>query len=163
MSRGRLLFPLTAVVARLDLATMAAASFDDEFQEVARVDTSGDGVGALDRRELAEVRFLAQVETDREEMTRMAVAGNVAESAIALVCHLATLERAGLYVSTTGVLGLKVGDRLVKLMNRRGTKVVQDLTRVPVYCTQVRHLNAWLGGESNLVHLQFEDRPQGTR
>lgn len=164
MSRGRLILPLVAVIAPLDVETMGTAgSYDNVFDEVKRVDLLSDGVGTLDRKEKAQIEVLAQVETDREEMQRLSPSGNVAETAIALVLHLSNLERLGYYNRTTGALSLKVGDRLVRIKSRNGRRTMMEFERVPVYCSHVKALGAFLGNDANLVLMQFEDRPQGGR
>jgi hypothetical protein len=159
--RGRLIFPVWVTIARLDTAEIEAdGGYDPDFSEVRR---EGSGVGSLMRRELPEIEILGQVEPDREEVQRLAPVGNVAETSIGIVFHLAGLERDGLYDPTTGELGFKVGDRLVRLRNRRKTRIIRLFDRVPVFCTQVRHLSAWLGGESNLILASYEERPEGLR
>lgn len=161
--RGGLIFPVVATIARVDTEQIETDSgYDDDFHDLKSEDVSGDGVGQLMRREKDPIDLPVQVEPDREEMMRMAPIGNVAETAIGLVLHFIDLERLGLSHSD-GTLDLGIGDRLVRLKDRRGARVIKEFDRVPVYCTQVRHLSAWLGGTSNLLLLLFEERSQGIK
>lgn len=165
--RGRLIFKMTAVVARLDTAaTATAGGFDDVLQEVTFEDTNGDGIGEPLRKEDGPdyTTFPAQVETDRDEMQRMAGSGDVPDSAIALVVHMRDMERLGLTDATRpGGIAIQKGDRLVRILDRRGVAVREFAgpDKGGLYCTHVKPLDAWLGSRANLTYLAFSERPQG--
>ena len=159
--RGRLIFPLTVRIARLDTEGDATAGYyDDDFREPIKVDEDGSGIGREKRVELPEIRIRAQVERDRDELQRMTAGGDVPDSAIGLVVHVADLERAGLVDPLTGRIAIRKGDRIVQLIDSAGRPAVTfDL--VPIYITHVNRLDGWLGGYSNLILLVAGERPSG--
>lgn len=156
--RGWLVFPMQATVAVLDTeATYTEEKYDEDFRSTV-VASTDDTPGELQRVE-SEVTFPAQVETDRDEEQQMAAAGDVPDTQVDLIVHLADMERLGLVDLTTGALKVKKGDRLVKLAD--SVRVVQTFDRVPIYCTEVRMMYGFIGGRANLMMIRFKERPQG--
>jgi len=157
--RGSLIFPMSAVIAILDTEETAEADgYDEDFREVALADPDGTGIGATLRKETL-VTISAQVETERDESQSMGAAGDVPQTRLDLVVHRQDLEALGLIDLATGTILVKKGDRIVSLSDASGP--VQTFDRVPVYCTESRMLQAFIGHRANLALLHFEERPQG--
>ncbi len=160
MSRGRLIRPLKATFAQLDTAAIGTATnYDDEFREVKKVDSDSDGIGETERVEKAELTIDVQVETNTEERQRMAASGNVPDSRMELIAHRREFEERGL-VNAAGKFAIKVNDRLVRLSDKWGT-VISTFDLVPLYVTEIKPIDGWLGFTSNLIKISVNDRPQG--
>lgn len=166
--RGRLIFPMTAVVAKLDTAaTSAAGGYDPILREVVLVDTNGDGIGEPLRKEMGAptyTRFPAQVENDKDEMQRMTGAGDIPDNAVVLVVHLRDMERLSLLDTTKpGSVTIQKGDRLVSLVDKLGN-VVRSFKDAPgggYFCTHVRLADGWIGRRANLTYIAFAERARG--
>ena len=157
MTRGRLIFPFTAELARYDAAATAVdPGFDDDFREARPLpDAAG-------RREHPPVHLRCQVEPAQVEALSMAPAGATPESTVVLIFHFADLEAAGL-VGTAGEPGIRIHDRLVALRDHKGNVVLQPVDPPGLYATEVRPLGYGLGGRRNLLLAKFEDRRQAPR
>lgn len=161
MSRGRLIRPMKATFAQLDtVAIEAATNFDDDFGEVKKVDTDADGIGETQRLEKAELVVLnVQVESSIQEQERQKGTGDDPKSVMTLVAHMKELEELGL-VAADGRIALAVNDRLVKIEDQFGI-VVHTADRVPLFVTQVKRIDGWLGFKSNLAMITVNERIKG--
>lgn len=164
--RGRLIFPMTAVVATLDTeATEAAGGYDDVMQEVVYTDTDDDGIGETLRQEDGPdyTTFPAQVENDKDEMQRMVASGDVPDSAVVLIVHHKDMARLGMLdPSRPGGITLQKGDRLVSLSDRGGlVRTFPDEAHGGYFCTHVKLADGFVGHRANLTYLAFSERPQG--
>lgn len=160
MSRGRLIRPLTAEIARVDPATMISSSnYDRHFRNIKKVDSDGDGIGERTRAEFPLLQVQAQIEVANQEQRAMTASGDVPNSRITLVIHLKELEDRGL-VDSDGRPVIKVGDRLVRLIDRYGN-IKALFERVKLYATEVRLGDGWLGYTANLLLVQFDERKRG--
>jgi hypothetical protein len=164
MPRGKLIYPMSAEIARLDTATMDAnARYHDGWREPEKEDLSGDGIGEEQRDEFDTITIRGQIEHDREELQRMTRGGDIPDSAIGIVVHMRDMEKGDgttSYVNADGTLIFRKNDRLVRILDRRGT-VVNSFPDAPMFCTHVQRAQADIGRTSNLAILVFADRPKG--
>lgn len=159
-----LIFPLRAELKQMDLeATDDVSDFNDVLREPVKVDTDADGIGESTLRYKDPILLLAQVENQMGEKERLARGGDMPDTFIRLVLSRRQLLNDGL-IDETGRVYIQPGDRLVSLRNQAG-EVVRTFDQPPggLYCTQVRHGDAYIGQTSNLIFAEFEDRPQGAR
>ena len=159
------IFPLTAVVYRLDIVTMGTSGdYDNDFKSVKKVDLDGDGLGTSRRKEKAAVQFPAQVENDQTELQRMTGDGDIPRTAVGLVVDVHELAAlaAPLYDLATGEFAFRNGDRLFQALSSDGS-VSQSFARVPIYLQEIKRLNGFLGSFGNLTLLVYDDWPQGAR
>jgi len=169
MTRGRLIMPFAAVLARLDTVGMAGGTppgYDPDFEEPVRFDDADDGVGVPARRELPLVRIRCQVEPELHEDLVQAATGNAPRSRMGLIFHFADLERQGLVDQATGDALIRPGDRLVGLYDLFGAPVQVVRTPPGLFITEVRPIGFGLNRRRprrNLLICVLEDRPQGTR
>lgn len=173
MTRGRLIFPLVARIARLDpVATVAdpdgagplESGLDDEFREtVAEVSASaGSEPGSSSRQEVL-VDVLAQVEPADVERLQAGLTGAAPSSTLELVLHYSELETKGL-VQADGTPALKIGDRLAELRDLRSGALVETFRDPPgMYATSVRPAWGWLDRRRNLLLMTFASRDLSTR
>ncbi len=160
MSRGRLIRPLKATFALLDTAAISTAgNYDDEFREVRKTDSNADGIGETQRVEKAEIVINVQVESNRQELQRQVGSGDVPDSGMELVAHRKELEDAGL-IAADGRPAIQPRDRLVKISDKFGN-VVMTFDRNPLFVTQVKVIDGWLGFRANLIMITVDERRQG--
>jgi hypothetical protein len=177
--RGRLINPFLAEIAQLDTVATAAdpdgaagpltSGYDPDFQEPARLPTPG-GVqtpstpdrGIDARKEKPAISLPCQVETDAFGAQQMLPAGNAPETTLALTFHFQDLERLGM-VDPNGDATLRVSDRLVAIRRMDGALVQAIRTPPGLYATKVEPIAFGIGGERNLLTVQFGSREQAAR
>jgi hypothetical protein len=170
--RGRLLSSFLCELAQLDAAATAAdpdgpgalsSGYDPDFQETVLLPTAG-GPGHDARRERPSIRVPCQIEVQGfGELAELAT-GNSPRSRLVLVFHFADLERLGLVDPTTGDAGLRIGDRLVAIRDRRTGELVQAVRTPPGLYLIEPQPQFGLGGRRNLLLATFGERalgPQG--
>lgn len=158
--RGKLLFPLTCVLERLDTnATATASGYDPDFNTPLVSGATGVRVGA--QRYLTAIELPAQVEDSSFERQRPTQAGDNPQSNYVLVYHFETLEGLGLVDAATGNALLRLNDRLVRVKDAAGAVVITPQPGYELYCTEVKPGGGWLGQRRNLLIASYAARPQG--
>lgn len=172
MNRGRLIFPITAEVARLDLAGTAAdpdsggpltSGYDPVFREPVMLPSS-DRLGSSARKEVL-VQLPAQIDGLRTqedyERLQMVASGNVDTALFALIFHFADLEQASLIDGTTGRALIQPGDRLNALYRPDGT-LIQSFPDPPgLYVREATPIGIGPAGDRNLLRVLFHSRDPG--
>lgn len=161
MSRGRLVFPMTAELARIDTAT-TNTSVDPDFRTVKANYPGGLGVREKGRKESTPIKLPCQVEIGAWEQRRQEALGNTPDSNLTLVFHFSDLEAADL-IDASGDPKIRVGDRLVAIWDRDNVNRLQkvDARRGGLYAVRVQPDGYGLAGTRNLLIVVFEERPQG--
>ncbi|MFH0902223.1 MAG: hypothetical protein V2A73_16445 [Pseudomonadota bacterium] len=172
MTRGRLIFPFLAELARLDTSATAEvdpdgmgplmSGYDADFKESVLVDADGDGLAERVRREHPAVFLPCQVEPDAFDALRLLATGNSPRTRIELLFHFSDLEREGLVDKEAGDALIRPGDRLVALHDRAGALVQAIRTPPGLYATEARPIGFGLGlgnPQRNLLLVIFGDRP----
>jgi hypothetical protein len=170
--RGRLLHPFLADLAQLDPVATAldpdghgalSSGYDPDFQETVLLPTAR-GPGQDARRERRSIRVPCQIEVQGfGELAELAT-GSSPRSRLVLVFHFGDLERLGLVDPTTGDAGLRIGDRLVAIRDRRTGALVQAIRTPPGLYLIEPQPQFGLGGRRNLLLATFGERalgPQG--
>lgn len=160
--RGRLIFPFTAVIERLDtqqtranVIGAASQGYDDDFREPEKIfDSNGDPVEArVDRT----IRLQCQIEDDVFEAMRMAPPGDNPQTRLNLVFHFCDLERKG-FVDKDGLAKIRNRDRLSEIRTCRG-KLVQRFRNPPgAFAVHSKPAGFGLGLGRNLWIVTFEER-----
>jgi hypothetical protein len=164
--------PFLAELAQLDPVATASdpdgpgaltSGYDPDFQETVLLPTSC-VPGQDARREKPPIQVPCQVEVQAFGELAEIVTGNSPRSRLVLVFHFADLERLGLVDPITGDAGLRIGDRLVAIRDRRTGELVQAVRTPPgLYLTEPQP-QFGLGGRRNLLIATFGERalgPQG--
>lgn len=161
--RGRLIFPLIADLARLNTAaTQTASGYDDVFRSPKISYPSGaTGPRVSSRVEHTVIQLRCQVEASRFAEQHQQPSGNAPNHQLGLVFHFVDLEAAGLVDLATGDALIRVNDRLVALRRLNGTLAQTIPMPAGLYATEVQPIGLGLGGDRNLLLVQFNDRPQG--
>jgi hypothetical protein len=162
MGRGRLIYKVTAELARLDSATIESdGNYDDAFREATSIDTDGDGIGNPTRKELASIKLHCQFEDGAWEALEAHAMGVDPESDIGLVFHFRQLEKEGL-VNSDGSPNIAIGDRLVAIYNKRGSTKIHDVpSERPLYVTEARPMSYGMSlrnPQRNLLLVKFGER-----
>lgn len=158
--RGRLIFPVIARIARVDLATMSD-NFDPVFHEARPIATAtSPQEGAESRIELATIDLRAQVEDEAWETLRMMKNGDAARLELTIIMHFADLELGGYVDPETGdVIAPRVGDRLVGFYREADRTLIQTVPEPGLYCEEAIPRSHGLdGGTRNLLAVTFRDR-----
>jgi hypothetical protein len=168
MSRGRLIFPITAEIARLDLASTAAdpdgagpltSGFDEDYREAVNL-PSIDRLGTSARREVL-VTVPAQAEPDSFDRLQMFATGDSSGGEFVLVLHFQDLEDLGLVDPVTGQAVIKVGDRLKALYRPTG-ELIQSFPDPPgLFVRDATPIGIGFDGNRNLLKVTFHSRDQG--
>jgi hypothetical protein len=149
--RVRLVRPLLAEIAQLDtLATAQAPGYDPDFQEPS----------AGTRQEKIPIQVPAQVEITSHDVLQQSMAGNVPDSRLVLVMDYEDLARRGLIDPATNETTLRVGDRLVRLLNGIGVLIETYPNPPGMFLTELRPV-CGLERDRNLLLAFFNDREQG--
>lgn len=123
-SRGFLICKFLAEWARLDSSgTRSAGGYDDDFLEINKTDTDGDGIGESNRVDHSLVRIPCQIESGpfmSEDDPHVLGPNPVIQRQ--LVHHFKDLERMSL-VDSDGIALIKPGDQLVAIYDLYGTLV----------------------------------------
>ncbi len=169
MSRGRLIFPFLAVIARLDVTKSAldpdgsgelTEGYDHVFREPHTYTDSGGK--RQDTRQESCILVPCQVEDQVWEQQNQLQAGNSPNSRMGLVFHFRDLERLGLVDRTTGVANICPNDRLDRLLQCRTKKLVQAFRNPPgLFAISCTPAGFGIGNERNLLLCIFEERQQG--
>lgn len=159
--RGRLVFPFTADLRRLDTAGTAAAKdgggYDDDFHEPSPYPAvDGQGPGTTTRAEFDSLLLPCQVELGSNEKIRQFFQGNNPTTQLVLVFHFRDLESAGL-VDESGNALLRVGDRLERILQAR-TGAVAWTPIDQVFATEIQPNSFGLGQSRNLLFVYFNSR-----
>lgn len=149
--RGRLIFPLTAEIARLNTAA-TASNYDQTFK------TFKPGTG---RVEYPTVKLLAQVEMGQWQKQTFLQAGNAPDSRLTLVFHMRELEQKGL-INADGSAKIQVNDRLVAIYDKAGNRLEQHVRSETggLYVVEAQPAGLGFGGRCNLLVTIYEDRPR---
>jgi hypothetical protein len=153
--RGALIFPMVAELARLNTAaTRAASKYDDDFKTLKP--------GQAPTYHTA-VRLKAQVEMGAWQSQNQLQAGNAPDSRLTLVFHFSELETLGLIDATNGGAMLRVGDKLLGIYDRSGTRLEHLVSEASggLFATEVQPGGIGLGGRRNLLVMSFEQRGKG--
>lgn len=164
--RGRLIFPFSCTIARLDtaatLANTGGAIFDEGFDHVFRepqVVPGSDNLDTSTRVEALVELVPCQIHNERGPLNQLnaMLGGNSPTSKLMLVFHYIDLETRAL-VDTDGSAVFKVNDRLVSLSTNMGV-LIRDFEADPVYATHVQDRSFGLSGlQRNLLAVTFERR-----
>lgn len=165
-TRGRLVNPFMAVIARFDRnatreespddAAEIPSGFDDVFREPIVVTT--DGVRDEARRERL-IRVPCQIEDHAFMAQRNTLAGNNPDSRMNLVFHFRDLERLELVDLETGLARITPNDRLVEIRSFCCRTLIQKIPDPPgLYATQSLPSAFALGGRRNLLVVTFQQR-----
>lgn len=103
-----------------------SSGWRDQYRQPAMYQdpTTGERTSAV---QFVERRFKAQVETNREALKRMTLAGDMPDFEIALVGHARDLKTRGLMCSINYLPKVRVGDRVRRLVNpRRPSQVIES-------------------------------------
>ena len=170
--RGALISAFSAELAQLDAAATAAppagptgpaSGYDLDFQETVLVPSVG-GRGLDARRERAPLLLPCQVEVQSFGELQEVLTGNSPRAQLTLVFHFRDLEARKLVDPITGDAGLRMGDRLVAIRDRRTGEVVQAVRTPPgLYLTEAQPQSFGLGSRRNLLLAIFGDRMLGAR
>ena len=177
MSRGRLIFPILADIARLDtLATSQdpdgagpeTSGYDDDFKEPVRIQTSSQVFGAPRaepvRCEQQILTLPAQYESSDFELMQQWASGKSSGFRITLVFHFKDFERLGL-LAPDGAALLRNNDRLVRIRHKRTGALIHEIPDPPgLYAIEPEPTSLGLrGGFRNLLEVRFEDRERSVR
>lgn len=162
--RGRLIFPHTVRIARvdpdgIDKAPAADDGMDADFREP-RPEVSGGRVVPI-RRELAAIDVPAQVEPEVFESLADASAGQAAGARVEIVLHMRDLEDRGL-TDVNGRPTLRAGDRITGFYGRDGGLMLAP--RVALYVESITPRGWGLGSSRyNLLSVILVERPEGVQ
>jgi hypothetical protein len=168
--RGRLIWPVIARFARLDLSGTAAdpdgagpltTGYDRDFRAPVAVPASGSQVGTTARRELADLDLEVQVEDQAWEALREMRTGDAERIEVTLIAHFRELERRGLVDAVTGdALVPRIGDRLKSLHKKGSLVLIQAVPTPPgLYVIEAQPRSHGLsGGTRNLLAITLTER-----
>ncbi len=168
MARGRLIYPFVAEIAPLDTAATEAidppgpvsSGFDEDFRTVVKVSVGNEQVGTSQRQEGALIQIEAQIDAEEFERLEMMLSGDSPNSRFRLILHFKELERLG-FVDADGRATFKKGDRLHRILDKKGN-LVQTIPNPPGLYVQQAMPRGWgLGGSNpkrNLLFLDFQER-----
>jgi hypothetical protein len=161
---GRLIQKFKAEIARLDtVATEAASAYDSNFRTIKKVDSSGDGVGAKDRREHTPFDIVpCQIGSRQFEALRQSLMGNDPDSEVVVWFHFRHLQNLSLVDSTTGRPLINTGDRLVSIKDYWTEDTVLDILTPPGLYVQEATSAGWginiARPKRNLLQVKFRER-----
>lgn len=168
--RGRLIKPFILEIALLDRAATAQdpdgagsleSGYDPDFHEPIRI-PDGSLRGASARKEEI-VQVQAQIEPKEFDLLNMYTGGMSNDSKLTVICWAPELERKGLIDPMTGNVRFSVGDRLIRILSKRG-KVVCTVPENPgLYLVEPQPRAFGLGSDRNLIMLRFWDRKRTGR
>lgn len=160
--RGRLIQVFRATFARLDTeATETAGRYDEDFREISKIDTDGDGIGDTGRIEHAEDTIDCQLGGRAFEQLQMVALGNNPQSDMILWLFIPDLEAAGLIDPTTKRCLIGVGARLVKIENKQGELELEIPNPPGLYVTEARLSGPGLNivsPKANLYRITLRER-----
>lgn len=170
--RGRLIWPFTVDIARLDTAATAAEAgvgyvtggYDPDFKEPVMLDQGPGSPDVSTRQETLVEQVPCQVhpEKGKYDGLDMTLSGAEMKFQLRLILHYVDLEARSL-IDSDGSALFKVNDRLVAIRQFDGT-LVRDFSNKPLYITEVQDRSFGLSGlQRNLVMLTFEDRDSGVK
>lgn len=142
----RLVRPLVAEIAQLDAS---AAAGDPDFKEPSTT-----------RKERPPIRLPAQLEVGTHERLQQSLAGDVPDSRLVLVLDCEDLKQRGLVDPKTNAVLLRVGDRIVRVLNRAGAVVLAFPHPPGLFIVELRP-TAGLDSDRNLLLAFCGDRAQG--
>jgi hypothetical protein len=126
--RGRLIQRFKARLYLLNTqAQEAAQEYDSVLREPIKIDTAGDGIGSLARRETV-ITVPCQVGNRRYENRQQTNLGNDPDADFVLYFFAKDLEAVGLFDPATGKALIQVATRLGALLHKRTEAVVLDFT-----------------------------------
>ena len=173
MPRGRLIYPFTVEIARLDTAATAAdpdgagpltSGYDEDFREPVKVPVTGKQTGVSARKELAPIKLPAQIEPDLWEGLAALAGGTSPQFAMSLVLHFIDLESNSLVDLATGDALIRTNDRLVSIRNINTDDLIQLVPNPPgLFVSEVQPRGFGLGPDRNLLLVKFQDREQSVR
>lgn len=173
MARGRLIWPVIAVLQQLDTDATAAdpdgagpltSGYDDDFREPVVVPpVSGSDRGTVVRVETP-LRLPCQYEPGNQEDLRMDATGRNPNSLVRLVFHFSDLEDAGL-IDTDGRPLIRINDRLDEVRDYNDDSLIERFPDPPgLYATQVQSRSFGLSAlKRNLVLVTFMEREVSAR
>lgn len=160
--RGRLIQIFRATFARLDTdATETAGRYDEDFREIRKVDTDGDGIGDTGRIEHPEITLNCQLGNRTFEALQMVTLGNVPQNDMVLWLFIPDLVQEGLIDETTRRCLLGIGTRLVRIENRLGQLELTIPNPPGLFVTEARISGPGLNmafPQANLYRLELRER-----
>ncbi len=169
MLRGRLIFPFTIEIARLNLAGTAAdpdaagpltSGFDSVFKETRLLPTS-DGLGVSTRAETL-IKLPGQFGNPQSMASLMeGQNGNLSPVEFEILFHFRTLESLGLIEASTGSALIKVGDRLNAIYSCCDGSLIQKIKNPPGAFITKAAPTFGLHNSRNLLICTFRSRDPG--
>jgi hypothetical protein len=164
--RGRLIRPAVVELLQVDTDATSAdpgvdgldSGYDEDFGEPAKVD----GESVLKYKDDL-IRLHAQVEVNEYDHQQAASIGQDKKARVTLVFHFQELEDLGLVDEDTGEPLIRVNDRLVAMYKAADESLIMKFEKPYLYATQVRPYGPGLGGERNLLIVDFNTRDAGTQ
>lgn len=178
MSRGRLIHPFLAEIARLDtrktardpdMAGPLTSGYDDVFMEPELIPPPANTLGAVRgedaRKEHKPILIPCQVEVENFEFLQTMLSARTPGNRIAVILHFRDLERLRLIDPVTKEALIRVNDRLISVRRKWTRKVLQAFENPPgLFATEVRPISWGLSSaHRNLLLVLFEDREQSVR
>lgn len=167
--RGRLIWPFTADVRRLDGAATAAVDppgalatvgVNPIFGEPYTVQETPGGPTTTTRTEREPIYLPCQIEVPDFGDQNMKPQGSDETRTILCVFHFADLETLGL-VGANGRALINPSDRLAAIYDKAGV-LVEEFDDVQMFCTKAEPRSFGLSGLArNLLVCTFEDRSSG--
>lgn len=166
--RGHLIFQFKAVFKPLDIeetASVPDGGFDDDFREPIQV-ADGTQDGTDSRQEGDEVVIPCQVDRNVWEPESRAAGGEVSDGSFFLTLHYMHLERMGLVQDNGFPSCPKKGDRLAKILDKRGINTVHEFTgKDELFVVDVQPdsfgLNRFRTPKRNLLKVELQQRRTG--
>lgn len=162
--RGRLIFPFTAHVARLDTTATAANGaplsdgYDYDFKEPVK---KADGTTARVYKPVDKLPCQVETEGDPFDALAMRNLGDDQTTTVKLCFHFQDLEDYGL-VDAKGRALFKKGDKLVAVYDQDETEI-DDYSARNLVVTEAQPRSAGLsGGKRNLLLVTFKTRDLST-
>jgi len=160
--QGRLIQAFLAEFYRLDTVTTRSSDhYDDDFGEVTRTDSDGDGIGEVQRSDHAAVKVPCQIARRTFEGLQAHDMGNVPQSDLVLWLHFNDLERLSL-VADNGLPLIHTGDRLSRILEIGSEALVMTIRTPPgLYVTDAT-ASGWglcmAQPTRNLLRVQLSER-----
>ena len=151
-------------ISQLDTEAMETAGvLDPRYRSPIPVDTDDDGIPddpRLEKDTLITIR--AGIERDRETLQQLTRGGDTPDASLGLTIHTRRLIQQDL-INADGSLKIHENDRLVRILDLRGTPVstFNGGHHPELFCVHIVPAQADIGGTSNARLLLFNDRKKG--
>jgi hypothetical protein len=155
------IFPLIAVIRKLDTAaTEAASGYDPVFREPYLTDSDDDGIGEPDTQYGPEIRIRCQLESDDQERLTMGPGGNTPGTFITLSIFRAALSEQGL-LGADGKPAIPVSARLTGLETVRGETMWTYDRPDWLHIEEIRMADAHLANRNNFFLFECRSWKEG--